>query len=452
MITTSLSTGQQLPLYSQYYSVPFLYNPSMVGFKEDVNAYLIHKSMWKDIPGAPVTSAVTIDGPIREKNIGLGVSLFNDVTDITQRMGFNTAYSYRLAVNDNSNFRFGLSLGVLDNKIDFSRIVVKNMNDPFLFNQTRHKITLDATAGVMYIWKDLQVGVAVPQLFANKLKYTGSNESSAYYTLTRHYTGSVKYTYPINKEKGMSISPLVMVRYAKNSPFQYDINAIFDWEKIGWAGLTYRSNYAVGMNIGLRLNKTLCAGYAYDLVIGPIKTYSGGAHEIMLGYTFGKKEEPKIDDSAERLKQEMMVDSVLLTLKQKDQKQQTEIDSMQNDIARLKAQQDSIKKSVVAANANDDWVKQKASRDEFNDDAGKSAEKGYYVVVGAFKSMANAKKEKDNFISKGYMSTSIMTNTKSGYLCVYILYAKPEDPETAKSEVKKAREIKPDSWILQVTD
>ena len=64
--------AQQLPLYSQYYAIPFLTNPSLAGNTDFVNASLIHKSMWKDIPGAPVTSAFTIEGPIAEKNIGLG--------------------------------------------------------------------------------------------------------------------------------------------------------------------------------------------------------------------------------------------------------------------------------------------------------------------------------------------------------------------------------------------
>ena len=446
--------AQQLPLYSQYYAVPFLYNPSMVGFN-DVNACLIHKSMWVDIPGAPVTSALTFDGPIKQKNIGLGIALFNDVTDITQRVGFSTAYSYKLVMNDNSNFRFGLSMGVLDNKIDFSRIVVKNQNDPFLYSQAMNKITLDATAGVMYFWKQLEVGAAVPQLFANKLDYK-SNEGNAYYDLTRHYLVSAKYTFTVNKEKGMNVYPLVVVRYAKNTPLQYDINAVFDWDKMGWVGLTYRSNYAMGMNIGFRLYKTLRAGYAYDLAIGPIKTYSGGAHEIMLGYTFGKKTEPplpKTDDTAERMRQQTMTDSMLYVLKKKDQDQQAQIDSMRSEINKLKARQDSIKNNNLNIGLNtDSWIQLKATRSEFSDDAGKSIEKGYYVVVGSFKSMANAQKQKDNFSSKGYPNAKIMTNTKSGYLCVYVLFTNPSDPETAKKELKKARTIMSDAWILEVTD
>ena len=454
VFSASLSIAQQLPLYSQYYSVPFLYNPSMVGYTDDVNAYLIHKSMWVDLPGAPVTSALTLDGPIKEKNIGLGMALYNDVTDFTQRMGFNTSYSYKLMINDENTFRFGLSLGVLDNKIDYSRIKVKNMDDPFLYDQIRHKITLDANAGVTYIWKDLQVGIAVPQLFANKLKYI-NDESNAYYQLTRHYIASAKYTFPINKEKGMSISPIVMVRCAKNSPVQYDINAIFNWDKIGWAGVTYRSNYAVGLNIGFRFKKTLCAGYAYDLAVGPVKSYTGGAHEIMLGYTFGKKTEeaPKVDNSAENLRKEIMVDSMLMVLKKKDENQQVQIDSLKDQVSKLKAKQDSIKQNINSKSVDaESWIQLKAKREEFNDEGGKSAEGGYYVVVGAFKSIANAQKQKDNFATKGYKDAKIMTNTKSGYLCVYVLFTKPDDPETAKKELKKARTIMPDAWILEVTD
>src|ERR1051326_5739354 len=124
--------AQQLPLYNQYYAIPFLQNPSLAGNTDFANAALIHKSMWKDMPGAPVTSALTIESPIQEKNIGLGAVLFSDVTDITTRTGFSTSYSYKIKLNDNSLLRLGGSIGIIDTKIDFTRAVVKDANDPML--------------------------------------------------------------------------------------------------------------------------------------------------------------------------------------------------------------------------------------------------------------------------------------------------------------------------------
>ena len=34
------------------------------------------------------------------------------------------------------------------------------------------------------------------------------------------------------KEKEITAYPLVMFRYVKNAPFQYDINGVIDWKKL----------------------------------------------------------------------------------------------------------------------------------------------------------------------------------------------------------------------------
>ncbi|MBK9192175.1 MAG: type IX secretion system membrane protein PorP/SprF [Crocinitomicaceae bacterium] len=71
LITTGLAMlaivsakAQQLPLFSQYYYNRFIYNPAFTGVESQSSVYLIHHSQWKDIPGSPVTYALTVDGPV----------------------------------------------------------------------------------------------------------------------------------------------------------------------------------------------------------------------------------------------------------------------------------------------------------------------------------------------------------------------------------------------------
>src|SRR3569832_718672 len=70
--------AQQLPLSSQYYNNQFITNPAFTGTKENVNAFLTHRSQWTGVAGAPQTSYLTVDGPIQAKNIGLGLNLHAD--------------------------------------------------------------------------------------------------------------------------------------------------------------------------------------------------------------------------------------------------------------------------------------------------------------------------------------------------------------------------------------
>jgi type IX secretion system PorP/SprF family membrane protein len=284
---TGIVSAQQLPLYSQYYFNTFLVNPATTGVNNETNAFLVHRSQFSGISGGPVTNAFTLDGFMDDKNIGLGFSVFNDVQDITERLGIYTSYAYRLKINEDQAIRFGLSVGFLDNRIDFSKAIVKDANDPMVMGQIERKSSLDANVGVSYNWKELRVGFSVPQLIGQRVKFS-NYDANTYYQLNRHYTASVNYKWVFNEDQQLALEPMVMVRFMPHTPFQYDINALGSWKNMLWVGVSYRSNYAVGVNARVKLFGNLSAGYAYDIIITPLKTSAGVSHEFMLGYKFGQ--------------------------------------------------------------------------------------------------------------------------------------------------------------------
>jgi type IX secretion system PorP/SprF family membrane protein len=298
--------AQQLPFSSQYYTDQFVVNPAFTGTGENINAYLTHRSQWTGLAGAPQTSYVTVDGPLQQKNTGLGMKCFTDVTDIISRVGAFASYSYKLKINDSSHIYFGVSAGALGNKLDFSKAIIKDNNDPFLYSQSKSRTVFSADLGVAYVWKRLTVGFAVPQILGNNVKYPILNDNSSYYNFSRHYQGTVKYVFDVSKEKGITAYPLLMFRAVKGAPFQYDINGVVDWKKIGWVGLTYHSTYAFAFSGGVRY-KNFIVGYAYDLGVSKIRSYIGTTSEFLLGYTFGERKK----ETKEFEKEESAHDSLL---------------------------------------------------------------------------------------------------------------------------------------------
>lgn len=279
--------AQQLPLYSQSYFNPFLYNPATTGINEGTNAYLIHRRQWTGMPGSPVTNAFTMDGFFDDKNVGLGLMVFNDVQDITERLGIYTSYAYRLKLNEDMQLRFGLTVGFLDNRIDYSRAVVKDASDPMLFAQMQRKSALDANLGVSFNWKDLRIGFSVPQLVGQRVEIA-SYDTRSYYQLNRHYLATATYKWVFNESQQLALEPMAMIRFMPHTPMQYDINAQCSWKDMVWVGLAYRSNYAVGVNARVKLFGNLSAGYSYDIIVSPLRTSAGVSHEFMLGYKFGQ--------------------------------------------------------------------------------------------------------------------------------------------------------------------
>jgi hypothetical protein len=67
---------------------------------------------------------------------------------------------------------------------------------------------------------------------------------------------------------------------------QLDVNALLVINKKYWGGLSYRLQDAAVIMIGLEIIPNLKFGYAYDLTLSSIKSYSSGTHEVMLGYCF----------------------------------------------------------------------------------------------------------------------------------------------------------------------
>jgi type IX secretion system PorP/SprF family membrane protein len=474
LLILNQAQAQQLPLYNQYYAVPFIQNPSLTGIEEDANLSLIHRSSWTDIPGAPTTSVLALDGPIKVKNIGLGGVIFNDVTDITQRTGFSSAYSYKLKINDDNHIYFGLSMGVFNNRIDFSRAIVNDIDDPFLMQNNRNKAVFDAGFGLTYEWTKLQIGLGANQLIGNQIKYT-QLESNSTYTLARQFYGSAKYVFTIVKDKDITVYPLAVVRYTAKTPLQYDINAVLDWKKYGWFGVTYRSNYALGINLGGRISTSLRAGYCYELAVGKIKSYSGGTHEIMLGFTFGKKNDvPIVVDTQkekEQMKMDMVVDSMIRKLKNENQTNKKEIDDLKQQVDELKKKTEEMKNAPVnnntpannnptnngtgepkkeasiTPNLNDSTgAMRMSSATDFTDEEGKFVIPSYYVIVGAFKSKEGAGEKKKQYLQRGFNFTQLFYNEKKKLYYVAVIGTTNED--AAKKELDDAKYGTPDAWVF----
>jgi type IX secretion system PorP/SprF family membrane protein len=324
LILVSTGHSQQLPFYGQYLHNPFVYNPSLTGNSGIPSAFLIHRSQWLDIPGQPVTTSLTLDGPIKEKNIALGMNLFADKTDFSERIGVYGSFAYHLKISNNHNIRFGVSLGGLESRVDFAKALVRDSDDPALLQNYEKQTGLDGCFGVAYQWGGFEMGFAIPQILATPIEFSNS-ASRVYYDLSRHYMVNMQYQILLNEEKNISLTPLVLSRFTPGAPLQYDLNALLSWNDIAWLAVSYRSNYAVGLNARIKVAKRVSIGYTYDVITSTIGTYSGTSHEIMLGYAFGKE-----DFQDPKLMQEYQdrIDSLEAALSTKEQ----EIQSRYNEL------------------------------------------------------------------------------------------------------------------------
>jgi type IX secretion system PorP/SprF family membrane protein len=449
--------AQQIGMYSHYFYKPMVYNPAFAGSDDAPNAMLVSRAQWTNFKGAPQLTLFTADGNILDKKVGLGLSLISDRKGITNKIGGTFYYAYHLKLNDDMHLSLGASLSVADQSIDFSRALVETPTDPTLYADAQHKTAFDASAGLVFSWKDLKIGAGVPQLIGNKLKsvnYVDSSNVHAYYTQVRHYMISAQYKYFILKDKGISVNPLVLVRFVPGSPFQFDGTVNFDWQDRLWVGATYKSSYAVAANLGFALHKQLSVGYSYDVILGNLGKYAGIAHEIMVNFKFAKNKKtetisiPDKPTETENTDYDEKLDKLQTQLK----KNQAKLKELSD---RLDKQAANAEKPIVTTDGKPGSVSSDGvfvtNKNDFKDSKGQTAESGYYVIVGIFFYRDFAEEEIKNFVKKGFSSSALIysESKKNNYVFVYKVGTKEEAFEKAKELNAKDSS---NAWILNLTD
>lgn len=345
LFTVGFAQAQQVPMFSHNYYKPFLYNPSYAGVEDQTSIFVFGRNQWTGINGAPTTNAITIDGPLKSNKAGLGGMVYYDKAAEFAVINALAAYSYRVDLSATQNLTFGVSAGLLNSRINFADVIVKDLNDPDLFTTAKSATTFDASFGLHYNLSKFQIGATLPHILATSTSYF-DNSQSLYYRLSRQYLLNAKYNIVLNENT--HIDPMVILRAQPGAPLQYDANAVayFKKDKI-WAGVMYRSYNAITPMVGFKVHDQFVFGYTYDYALGG--TYNnqvGQTHEVMLGLLFKKREDEQAKkcDYEDRIKKlEHDRDSILKVLENHEER----IDSLElheDDIASLRKTLDDFKR------------------------------------------------------------------------------------------------------------
>jgi type IX secretion system PorP/SprF family membrane protein len=466
------TNAQQVGTFSHSFYKPMLYNPAFSGSGEDINAMIISRSQWIDFKNSPQLNVFTLDGMTPNRKIGLGAELFSDRKGISSKIGGNLYYSYWLKLGEESRLSFGLSAGLLDHTLNYSSAVVENANDPALVGSSQKETSINANAGIGFRFKKFELGVSVPQLLGAAAEFQDNTTGSAHYALSRYYQASIKYGFMVAEEKQISITPLAVVRYAPNIPFQYDLSLQFDWKDKFWIGGTYKSEYAVAANAGVAIKKQLYLGYAYDFIIGPVGEYSGMAHEIMLNMVFGKGKEkaPDVEDKpiAQAETPNAVVDSLKEELEIKENKianNEQQLYRLNQEIAKLKTENKDLKNatqkvndsSVVKANTGqtNEKVTEKGvwlmpdKKNEVNYLNGKAASAGFYVIAGSYVNRELAQAEVKRLKKNGFKNSNLLFSPTKQYNYIFVSFQSNREGALKQVEKLKSKGIA-DAWILTI--
>lgn len=472
--------AQQIPLYSQYFYNQFLYNPAQTGFSGNPQFYFIYRKQWVGFNGSPETRALSFDMPIANNKAGIGVYLFSDVTNIFRKNGGYFSYAYHFNFNDEHRLSLGLSGGIQETSIDFNKVVVKNPGDVLITNNNQRGVTADAAFGINYFIKGFNIGLSAPQLVSGKLRYL-DNDQEMGYRLSRHYLATISYNLKLASGK-FSIQPLAVFRTSEAFAFQFDAGANLNYKDFIWLGALYRYDAAVSVAAGFKVHKLVSVGYSYDFAIKNLADYTSGSHEVMIGFTFGKRKKDERNSAIDSLianklnKQDSLLNALtqqIDSLNQASDSLRTDVDSLKNLAKSGKlggmnqVQMDSLMNAFQNAKQQmADSLKSYEEKMLKLKNAESSSERtkivpredieyiegapigDYYMVVGSFKIKDNSYKLKKQLDQSGY-NTGIVYNKKRNWYYVYIAQALAS--QGGIEELYKLREEKKDqfsdAWI-----
>ena len=276
--------AQQNPHYTQYMFNDFIINPAVAGTQNHYQIRTNHRFQWVGLVDPPLTNTLSAYGPHTKLDMGFGGYFYNDVTGPSSRTGLSGTYAYNIALDSDIRLSMGLSLGIMQFKIDGSQLTSKDPSDIAIQPVVFSSYVPDATIGVYVYAEEFYGGFSVTQLFNNSLKIF--EEKNGLNKLKSHFYLTGGYNYEINRD--FKLEPSVIIKGTAPKVFQIDLTARVVYQDFVWGGLSFRSKDALSILLGYVHEEKFYFGYAYDIGISGIRKYNSGTHELMIGYTFNE--------------------------------------------------------------------------------------------------------------------------------------------------------------------
>lgn len=278
--------------YSMFMYNKLLYNPGYAGSRDVTSINALYREQWVGIDGAPRNFSVSIDGPVGSymkpfRHVALGISVSNESAGVLNNTNMMAYYAYRIQVRK-TLLSFGLQAGTSMLTARYSELNPYQSGDNSLTKDVKNAMLPNFGAGVYWRGDQFYVGASVPSLLQNyydKDNKTVDNQS-ARQVRTYYLSGGYVFTLSDN----FKLEPQVLFRYAGNSDYQLPASADFNLSGIFYdrllLGVTYRTDQSIAGIIHLQVTNNVNVGYSYDYATKVLNGFTGGSHEITLGFDF----------------------------------------------------------------------------------------------------------------------------------------------------------------------
>ncbi len=277
--------AQQESQYTQYMYNTMMFNPGYAGSRGVGSFFGLYRTQWVGLEGAPKTATLSYHTPIKEKNVGLGFSLFHESIGPQQENTFSVDFSYTLNLG-NSKLAFGLKGSAALFQLDVNKLNLYDGLD-YSFTGDHSVFSPNIGAGLYWYTDKYYLGFSVPNLLETQVfRRNDTNREVSVLKNTQHYYLIGGYVFDLSEN--IKFKPAALSKISYGAPLQLDLSANFMFNEKFVLGAAWRWSAAVSAMAGFQINDRWFIGYGYDFETTELSRYNSGSHEIFLRYELMK--------------------------------------------------------------------------------------------------------------------------------------------------------------------
>lgn len=284
-----MTFAQQDSQFTQYMYNTININPAYAGSRGVLSIFGLHRNQWLGLDGAPVTNALSINTPINNSRIGLGLSILNDKIGPSTENSISVDISYSVPMSDALKLSFGLKGTANLLNVDYTKLHIYSGNDALAQQNIDNKFSPNVGAGVYLHSERSYLGISVPNFLEtkhfDKNKSSFTSESIAAERMHFYLIGG----HVFDLSETIKLKPATLVKMIQGAPLQVDLSANVLFNNKFTAGLSYRWSAAFSAMLGFQASESWFIGYAYDMETTKLAQYNSGSHEIFLRFELFKK-------------------------------------------------------------------------------------------------------------------------------------------------------------------
>ncbi|MBS1681221.1 MAG: PorP/SprF family type IX secretion system membrane protein [Bacteroidetes bacterium] len=286
------TSAQNYPMYNGYFLNPFIYNPAAAA-TEQVQLTADYRKQWVGVSGAPSVSSLTASTLINETRAGIGFKVSSISRGFLNTTEASASYAYGVPFDHNNRLFFGLSAGMLSNRINFDDLT--KASDPALGKLSTSMVP---TAAFGMLWKNsngFDLGFTMPKLISDQnldANYSFSYADNLIVTASFSRWNPKPKLAPRGRNRGVPrkktiSSPLELFTIYRYSKFGslFEGTAKYNFSPNFWFSASYRQFTGIIPAIGI-VTDNLTFSYFYEPGLGgdlPLKT-----HEVLLKISLGQ--------------------------------------------------------------------------------------------------------------------------------------------------------------------